>query len=127
MAPVIVPFTFGEDAAYPGDSNAVNCMVMKGDLPLDIYWTFNGQPLRHSELGVSILRMKPRLSSLSIDSLDSTHRGTFTCVAINAAGLTNSTADLVINGGQKNHNQLYSLVFTFHFLSSFLLSSNDVT
>lgn len=101
VAPLIVPFTFGDEAAYPGDSNAVNCMVMKGDLPLDIHWTFNGRLLRNGERGVTILRMKPRLSSLSIDALDGGHRGWFGCVASNAAGVSNLTAELLINGAQE--------------------------
>lgn len=99
VIPVIVPFTFGDEPAYPGDSNAVNCMVTKGDLPLNIAWTLNGQVLRNGDRGVSVMRMKPRLSSLSIDALDGEiHRGLYGCVASNGAGEARAEAELFING-----------------------------
>lgn len=99
VIPVIVPFSFGDEPAYPGDSNALNCMVTKGDLPLDIAWTLNGQVLRNGDRSVSIMRMKPRLSSLSIDALDgNVHRGVYGCVASNGAGEARSEAELFING-----------------------------
>lgn len=114
VAPLIVPFTFGEEAAFPGDSNAVNCMIMKGDLPLDIHWTFNGHAIRNGERGVTIVRIKPRLSSLSIDSLDGSHRGMYGCVAANSAGTTNSTAELLINGVHFKHGfHIQHLFYTF--------------
>lgn len=98
MTPLIIPFTFGDEPAYPGDSNAVNCMVMKGDLPLDIKWSMNGQIIRNSENGISIVQISPRLSSLSINSLNAHHRGSFECIASNAAGVTKYAAELLING-----------------------------
>lgn len=74
-------------------------MVTKGDLPLELAWTLNGQVLRNGERGVSIVRMKPRLSSLSIDALDGeVHRGVYGCEASNAAGVARSESELLING-----------------------------
>lgn len=98
VPPLIIPFTFGDEPAYPGDSNAVNCMVMKGDLPLTIVWSMNGKRIENAENGVTILQVSPRLSSLSINSLNAYHRGAFECIASNAAGIANFTAELLING-----------------------------
>lgn len=97
-----MPFTFGDEPAYPGDSNVVNCMVTKGDLPLDISWTLNGVRLHDDDRGISIVRMKPRLSALSIDAMDGkVHRGVYGCVATNAAGEARSEAELFINGDDR--------------------------
>lgn len=95
---MVIPFTFGDTPAYPGDSNAVQCMVTKGDLPLSIVWSMNGKSLRNGENGITIVQMSARLSSLSIDSIDAHHRGLFACLASNAAGSTNFTTELLING-----------------------------
>lgn len=98
VAPLIIPFTFGDEPAYPGDSNAVQCLIMKGDLPLRMQWSMNGRIIRNGENGINIVQMSPRLSSLSIVSLNGNHRGSFQCIASNAAGTANFTAELLING-----------------------------
>lgn len=98
MIPNIVPFSFGDEPAYPGESNAVQCMVTKGDLPLTMEWSMNGRPLRNVENGITIIQMSPRLSSLSINSIDAHHRGFFECTASNAAGSTHYSTELLING-----------------------------
>lgn len=98
VAPLIIPFTFGDAPAYPGDSNAVQCMVTKGDLPLSMVWSMNGRPLRNAENGITIVQMSPRFSSLSINSIDANHRGFFECTASNAAGTSHFSTELLING-----------------------------
>lgn len=98
VAPIILPFSFGDDAANSGDSNAIQCMVTKGDLPLDIRWSLNGQLVRSGENGIVVGKMSPRLSTLSIESINSFHRGNFMCIAANAAGESNFTTELRVNG-----------------------------
>lgn len=98
VPPQIIPFTFGDEASNPGDSHAVHCTVTKGDVPIDIRWSLNGQPLVNSENGVTIFRMSPRLSSLSIDNVKDIHRGVFKCTASNAAGTTDYATELIVNG-----------------------------
>lgn len=73
-------------------------MVTKGDLPLDITWSWNGESLRNGENGINIVKMSSRLSSLSIESIHGHHRGSYECIAKNAAGVTNSTTELLVNG-----------------------------
>lgn len=123
VLPVIVPFTFGDEPAYPGDSNAINCMITKGDLPLDIVWTLNGQLLGNGERGISIVRMKPRLSSLSIDAMDgAVHRGVYGCLARNEAGQAATEAELLINGDFLQHlssQKMFSLLYSTAVPSSF--------
>lgn len=98
VAPIILPFSFGDEAANSGDSNAIQCMVTKGDLPLTIKWSVNGHLVRNGEDGIVIGKMSPRLSTLSIESINYYHRGNFMCIAENAAGKSNFTTELRVNG-----------------------------
>lgn len=93
-----MPFNFGDEPAFPGDSNAVNCMITKGDVPLQIDWLMNGMPVRNDQFGINILQNGPRLSTLSIISLEPKHRGSFECRVTNMAGTTSATAELLLNG-----------------------------
>lgn len=102
VPPQIVPFTFGDDASNPGDSQAVQCMVTKGDTPIEIRWLLNGQPLVNNENKITILKVSPRLSSLSIESLKDNHRGVFKCIASNKAGQSDYAAELHVNGTWKS-------------------------
>lgn len=93
-----MPFQFGDDSFNPGDSTAVNCMITKGDVPLNIKWTLNGQPIVNGENGLQVVKMSPRLSSLSIESLSDRHRGIVRCIVSNNAGETYYMSELKING-----------------------------
>lgn len=93
-----MPFTFGDEPAFPGDSNAVNCMITKGDLPLQIDWLMNGSPVQNVGFGINIVQFSPRLSTLNIAALEPKHRGQFECRATNEAGSTSATAELLLSG-----------------------------
>uniref|UniRef100_A0AAG5D198 Down syndrome cell adhesion molecule-like protein Dscam2 n=1 Tax=Anopheles atroparvus TaxID=41427 RepID=A0AAG5D198_ANOAO len=97
VPPSITPFFFGEEPLNSGESTAVNCMVFKGDAPLEIRWYFNGKQLPTNENGIIIARMSERLSSLSIDPIGYFNRGTYECRAKNRAGEAVQSAELVIN------------------------------
>ncbi|KFB35461.1 AGAP010884-PA-like protein [Anopheles sinensis] len=97
VPPSITPFFFGEEPLNSGESTAVNCMVFKGDAPLEIRWYFNGNQLPTNENGIVIARMSERLSSLSIDPIGDYNRGTYECRAKNRAGEAIQSAELVIN------------------------------
>lgn len=71
---------------------------MKGDLPIAITWLLNGKEIRDESDGITILKVSPRLSSLSIESMDHRHRGEFKCMAKNKAGHAEFTTELKING-----------------------------
>uniref|UniRef100_A0A182YKL3 Down syndrome cell adhesion molecule n=2 Tax=Neocellia TaxID=44535 RepID=A0A182YKL3_ANOST len=97
VPPSITPFSFGEDPLNSGESTAVQCMVFKGDAPLEIRWYMNGNQLPTNENGVIIGRVSERLSSLSIDPIGYFNRGTYECRVKNRAGEAFQSAELVIN------------------------------
>lgn len=98
VAPIVLPFSFGDEPANSGDSNAIQCMITKGDLPLTISWSLNGKLVKNGENGINIAKISARLSTLSIESMNAFHRGNFMCIAKNAAGESNFTTELRVNG-----------------------------
>ncbi|CAH2076517.1 unnamed protein product, partial [Iphiclides podalirius] len=96
VPPQILPFEFGGEPANAGDLASVTCAVNKGDQPLNISWTLNGQPLRN-ELGVTLTGINKKTSILNIDSVAAIHRGVYCCVASNQAGSANHSAVLEVN------------------------------
>lgn len=97
VPPQISPFDFGEDAINEGDSALLQCFVHKGDIPINITWFHNNQALKF-ENGIQISKMGNKVSSLSIESVQGDHAGTYTCVAQNRAGSTEHETVLHING-----------------------------
>lgn len=93
-----MPFNFGEDPLNVGDWFGAQCMVGKGDLPVDIYWTLNSQPIINGEDGFTLIRMNPRTSSLNINALEGKHRGLYQCIANNKAGSAAYATELHVNG-----------------------------
>lgn len=93
-----MPFAFGDEPTNYGESTAVQCMASKGDLPLTIQWSLNGEPLTSDDDRITIVKMSARLSSLSIESINHRHRGVYKCRASNKAGSAELTANLIVNG-----------------------------
>lgn len=48
--PQITPFDFGDEPLNTGELTGVSCIVSKGDLPIEIYWTLNSNQLRVSKV-----------------------------------------------------------------------------
>lgn len=97
VLPQIHPFTFGDEPANAGDTVGVQCMVSKGDAPINITWHLNGNPLSDIK-GITVTKIGHKSSSLSIDSVASVHRGIYTCLASNQAGNANYSSELAVNG-----------------------------
>jgi hypothetical protein len=97
VAPQLLPFSFGEGSLTSGQPITVQCMIVDGDLPMTLRWMFHGKELS-SQMGISTFRLNPRVSLLSIDSVAAGHAGDYTCTAQNAAGQSNHTASLFVNG-----------------------------
>lgn len=97
VPPHIIPFDFTEESVNSGDTASVQCTVAKGDVPLQMSWFLNGEPAA-DVAGIATDRIGKRISSLSIDSVDASHAGTFACMATNRAGSANYTAYLAVNG-----------------------------
>uniref|UniRef100_A0A182QBV3 Down syndrome cell adhesion molecule n=1 Tax=Anopheles farauti TaxID=69004 RepID=A0A182QBV3_9DIPT len=97
VVPTIMQFSFGEEILNTGDSVAVNCMVVKGDSPLEIRWYLNNAPISSENEGIVVVKLSEKLSSLSINSIEPQHRGFYECRVKNKAGEATSKAELIIN------------------------------
>lgn len=99
VPPKIAPFAVGSDALFPGDYFTIQCSIVHGDVPLTIYWTFNGQPIESNGAGdVVVAAMGARSSVLTIESVRGQHAGAYTCRGRNAAGEARHSVELVVNG-----------------------------
>lgn len=97
VPPKIAPFDFGDHAVNFEESVSVNCLIYLGDLPMDITWLFNGNPI-NAYTGVSIVKGGKKASILTIDSVHGGHAGNYTCKARNDADAAEYTAELIVNG-----------------------------
>nr|NP_001036495.1 down syndrome cell adhesion molecule 1, isoform X [Drosophila melanogaster]ABI31046.1 down syndrome cell adhesion molecule 1, isoform X [Drosophila melanogaster] len=81
--PQVDQFHFNANGVNGGQAVRVMCMVSSGDLPIDIYWLKDGQPLLRSiyhKIDEYTLILSLRQTTIG-DS------GNYTCVASNAAGV----------------------------------------
>ena len=101
-----------------GASAQVLCIVTKGDLPLNIAWSFHGSNIT-SDLGISTMPTGPMGSLLMIPSVGHKHRGSYTCKAANSAGVRTQTVELKVNG-KKRGTQEGTGFFAFFLMASSL-------
>lgn len=73
------------------------CHASKGDLPLTIRWLFKDKPI-FTHLGVMTTKMGERSNFLTVPSVQAENIGVYTCVALNAAGSYNYSAELNVHG-----------------------------
>lgn len=102
VLPQISPFSFSDEGKNFEDTVSALCTITTGDLPISIYWFFTSslnvtRNLSSTE-GLMILRNSKKISSLNIDSVQANHRGNYTCVASNRAGVAQHSALLHVNG-----------------------------
>lgn len=95
--PKITPFSLGDDALQIGQFLTLSCAVTDGDLPLDIYWMFNGQPVTN-EADIIIAKLGRRSSVLTIENVNGRHAGNISCQARNAAGSSSFSTQLKVIG-----------------------------
>ena len=76
---------------------SVTCTLSGGDLPINVLWTHNHQPLE-SYMEVLTEKRGKRIFSLMIDAVKAKHAGNYTCIAENAAGIVEHTSELIVNG-----------------------------
>lgn len=95
--PKILPFDFGSEPTYLGESNTVQCSLSVGDMPVRFTWTLNGVDLASIE-GVNIGYFGKKTSVVSIDSVNESHAGNYTCFAENNAGITSFSTSLIVKG-----------------------------
>lgn len=93
-----MPFVFGDEATNTGETVGIQCIVNKGDLPVEIRWILNSSPIISGENGITILKLNQRTSSLNINNVEGMHRGLFKCLVSNQAGTTEYSTELNVNG-----------------------------
>lgn len=86
-----------------GDNAQLTCHVARGDMPINITWTFRSVGSR--TLGplpepILLNRIGKKIVMLEIPSVTEYHRGSYTCVATNRAGVFEHTAVLMVNGNE---------------------------
>lgn len=99
VGPVILPFAFdGETNA--GDNAQLTCHVSKGDMPLELVWTFTGADNRSGPLPepITVNRIGKKIAVLEIPVVTQFHRGTYVCSASNRAARVSQSAVLSVNG-----------------------------
>ena len=100
--PQVLQFTFGEGPLNSGEMLSISCTIIKGDLPVNLTWLFNDEPIGPGRSDISIVASQ-RVSFLSIDSVAAEHAGKYSCVARNAAGSDSHSANLSVNGRVVNY------------------------
>jgi len=96
VPPKITPFSFRLDL-HLGERVGVQCVVSKGDAPLNIRWLKDGHELTQGD-GLMLRTLDEFTSVLSIGALAPEHGGNYTCVARNAAAQAAYSAPLSVNG-----------------------------
>ncbi|XP_058804461.1 cell adhesion molecule Dscam2 isoform X16 [Phymastichus coffea] len=97
VAPQIASFSFGEEPLNAGDTASLTCIAAKGDLPLEITWMFNSEPIDPTLHDTVVSATGKRTKQLTIDNVNARHVGEYTCVASNMAGSTTRSAVLIVN------------------------------
>jgi len=93
----MAPFSFGDKPLHTGQSTTVTCSITEGDVPLTLSWLLNGHRIESDREDITLIFTK-RSAVLTIDSVVGEHAGKYTCMAQNAAGVAQTTTELIVNG-----------------------------
>ena len=107
VPPQVAPFIIGEEPANWGEQVSVICNVLKGDYPIEIKWTLNGEkinPKKHPD--IRITKDGKKISFLVIDAVADHHAGEYACIASNLVGNSSRSAVLAVNGIFNNKKRL---------------------
>ena len=94
---MVMPLTFGAEILDEGQYAQVVCTVAKGDEPLKISWSLQGEMIS-SEPRLTTTSLGTRTNMLTIQSVGYRHSGTYTCSASNKAGSASQSVELKVNG-----------------------------
>lgn len=97
MPPKIAPFDFGEEPLNFGEPSSVGCVILGGDLPINVTWFKDGYPI-DVDIGITFANLGKRTHILNIDNASENHTGNYTCNALNSAGIAQHSATLIVNG-----------------------------
>lgn len=98
--PLINPFEFGEEPFYSSSTVSVQCVITKGDTPIEIVWSFNNRSIDTND-GIVISKMGQKMSTLYIESIRSRHAGVYSCNAKNKAGSVQHSSELRVIGNDQ--------------------------
>lgn len=121
-----MPFSFGDEQFNLDESVTTVCSVLKGDLPLKIWWSFEDVNHESSQNistndGIIITRSSQKVSMLMIEAVKARHRGNYTCYAKNRGGISAQSAYLAINGSQLFlYKTIADFVIYFSTISKFI-------
>lgn len=102
VSPQIAPFSISEEPANWGEQVSAICSILKGDLPIEIRWNLNGEPITHlNHPDVTISNSGKKTSLLIIESVTARHAGEYSCVASNLVGSVSRSAILSVNGSKR--------------------------
>lgn len=76
----------------------MSCILSFGDLPVELYWLFNGDLILNDREDITILKSGKRISVLSIESVRANHAGNYSCLAKNNAGDSEYSTELLVIG-----------------------------
>ncbi|XP_025202757.1 Down syndrome cell adhesion molecule-like protein Dscam2 isoform X11 [Melanaphis sacchari] len=99
VPPSIMPFSVDGELSV-GDNAQLTCHVARGDMPINISWTFHsadGGTVRSLPEPILLNRIGKKIVMLEIPSVTEYHRGSYTCIATNRAGVIEYTAELMVN------------------------------
>lgn len=96
VEPKIEPFVFNQNGIVnEGDSLKIFCTVIRGDMPLNIYWMKDNKTLTDSRF---IQKFDDTSLLLRLTYLTLNDAGTYTCVASNPAGVDRYSSSLNVKG-----------------------------
>lgn len=94
-----MPFSVDGELSV-GDNAQLTCHVARGDMPINISWTFrsSGGTLGPLPEPISLNRIGKKIVMLEIPSVTEYHRGFYTCIATNRAGVFEHMTEIMVNG-----------------------------
>ncbi|UXI20602.1 Brain-specific angiogenesis inhibitor 1 [Sarcoptes scabiei] len=97
VRPVIEPFKFPQSLHQSQRYNLL-CTVVKGDPPIKVEWFKDGQRLLMGSLPrTNIIHVTDYSVTLAFESVQTDHRGNYTCIASNGAGSSSHSASMIIH------------------------------
>jgi PREDICTED: similar to CG31190-PB, isoform B, partial len=91
-----MPFSFGSNL-QEGMRASVTCTVTTGDVPIDIKWFKDGEPIKSSKGAIFLETVDEFISTLIFKPLKQEHNGHYSCVASNEASSYNHTVYLSVD------------------------------
>lgn len=121
VPPVVQEFAFTKIPMNAREFANLQCIVLTGDLPLNIRWSYPGEEMGGSS-GVLAKKVADRVSMLMISVITARHAGEYVCTAENAAGTASHSTILTVNGSglrsvPREHSLFHSSVAFCHLLS----------